>query len=250
MIPKIIHYCWFGGNPMPKNERAYVEGWKKLLPDYEFILWDENNFDINTVPFTQQVADAKKWGFIVDYVRAYAVYNYGGIYLDTDVELLKPLDDLLETNICFGGFENESLGKYNIAPGLIFAGEKGCIIAKDIMDFYCVYNFKKEDGTLDLTPSPVILYEILKEYGLKQDNTYQELGVFTAYPSDYFCPMSESRRITLTKNTYTVHHCAASWYTPWQKFKMKFLVGNITKNKLGRFFYGKYTKWKHGEHHN
>ena len=144
---------------MPKDQEAYVEGWKKLLPDYEFKLWNESNFDVNIVPFTQQVAEARKWGFIVDYVRAYVVYNYGGIYLDTDVELIKPLDDLLQNNVCFGGFENEILGKYNIAPGLIFAGEKGSIVAKDIMDFYSNHNFIKKDGTLDYTTSPKILFE-------------------------------------------------------------------------------------------
>jgi len=108
MIPKIIHYCWFGGSPMPEDQAAYVAA------------------------FTAQVAKTEKWGFIVDYIRAYVVYNYGGIYLDTDVELLKPFDDDILQNKCFSGFESD---KY-IAPGLIFAGEKGCAIAKELLDFY------------------------------------------------------------------------------------------------------------------
>lgn len=248
MIPKIIHYCWFGGNPMPEDQEAYVESWKKLLPEYKFKLWNESNFDVNTVPFTQQVAQAKKWGFIVDYVRAYAVYNYGGIYLDTDVELLKPLDDLLENNKCFGGFEAAFSFKYYINPGSIFAGEKECIIAKEVMDFYSNYNFRRKDGTLNLTPSPIILSNILNKYGLKLDNTYQELGVFTAYPLDYFCPMEfGTRKITLTENSYSIHHYALSWSTSLSKIKHWIIVKILRKTKVGKFIHNAYNKiiYKH-----
>jgi len=208
MIPKIIHYCWFGGNPIPEAHAAYISGWGKLLPDYEIKLWDETNFDVNAVPFTAQVAKAKKWGFIVDYVRAYVVYNYGGIYLDTDVELIKPFDDDMLENRCFSGFENDK----NIAPGLVFAGEKGCAIAKELLDFYSAYTFIKENGELNLTASPVIFTNILLKYNLKQNNTRQELGVITVYPTEYFCPKDFNTGILkITKNTYAVHHYAASW---------------------------------------
>jgi hypothetical protein len=207
MIPKIIHYCWFSGKPMPEEYSTYIEGWKRLLPDYEFRLWNETNFDVNMVPFTEQVASVKKWGFIVDYIRAWAVYTYGGIYLDTDVELLKPLDGFLH-NTCFSGFENEKF----IAPGLVFAGEKGCAIAKELMDFYASYNFIKENGELNLTPSPKIFTNMLLKYGLKQNNTYQELGIFTAYPFEYFCAKDfKTGFITASENTCAIHHFAMSW---------------------------------------
>jgi hypothetical protein len=147
----------------------------------------------------------------VDYIRAWAVYNYGGIYLDTDVELLKPLDVFLD-NICFSGFEN---GKY-INPGNIFAGEKGCRIAKEVMDFYAFHNFIDENGELNLTPSPKILTDLLLKYGLKQNGAYQTLddGIFTAYPVEYFCPIDfATGKSNISRNTHSIHHFAMSWFS-------------------------------------
>jgi len=210
MIPKRIHYCWFGANPLPDIAKKCIVSWKKYCPDYEIILWNEENFDINAVPFTAQVAKSRKWGFIVDYIRAYVVYYYGGIYLDTDVELLRSLTDDLLQNCCFGGFED----KEYIAPGLIFAGEKGCHIAKELMGFYTSYNFIKDNGELNLTASPKIFTTMLLKYGLRQSNTYQELGIFTSYPTEYFCPMSyKTGIVNITENTYSIHHYEGSWFT-------------------------------------
>jgi mannosyltransferase OCH1-like enzyme len=215
---------------MPENDVVYVEGWKRLLPDYIFMLWNEQNFDINSVPFTRQVASVKKWGFIVDYIRAWAIFHYGGVYLDTDVEILKPLDFLLINNTSFGGFENK---KY-IAPGLIFAGEKGCSVAQDIMNFYSTYDFIQENGTLKLTPSPKIFTNILLKYGLIQNDTYQILsnGIFTAYPAEYFCPMSfKTGLVNITENTYSIHHYDASWHSNTEKKYTKII--HIITTALG-----------------
>ena len=218
MIPKIIHYCWFGGNPLSELAQKCIASWKKYCPDYELMFWNESNFDINTVSFTDQVAKTKKWGFIVDYIRAYVVYHYGGIYLDTDVELLKPFDDSILQNKCFSGFEDD---KY-VNPGNIFAGEKCCIIAKELMDFYASHNFIKKNGELDLTTSPKIFTNILIKHGLTQNNTFQELEVFTAYPSDYFCPKSfRTGKISITKNTYSIHHYDGSWLSEKEKIKLE-----------------------------
>jgi mannosyltransferase OCH1-like enzyme len=241
MIPKIIHYCWFGGKPIPENDAAYIVGWKRILPEYQFMFWNETTFDVNTVRFTKQVASVKKWGFIVDYIRAYVVYTYGGIYLDTDVELLRPLDNLLIDNICFSGFEN----KRNINPGSIFAGEKRCAIAKEVMDFYAAYSFIQENGELNLTDSPQIFTKILLKYGLKQNNTYQELGIFTAYPAEYFCPKSyRTGKTQITSKTYSIHHFDASWlsYTDKKYLEMQYklysLLGdNILVKALIRLLY-------------
>ena len=208
MIPKIIHYCWFGGNPLPELEQKCIASWKKYCPDYELILWNETNFDTNKIPFTMQVAKVKKWGFIVDYIRAYVVYYYGGIYLDTDVELLKPFSNDILQNTCLSGFENEKF----VNPGNIFAGEKECKIAKELMDFYASYSFIKENGELNITPSPIIFTSILLKHGLKQNNSYQDLGIFTVYPTEYFCPRDYDTHIfNISDNTYSIHHGAASW---------------------------------------
>jgi mannosyltransferase OCH1-like enzyme len=214
MIPRIIHYCWFGDNQLPELDQKCIASWKKYLPEYNIMLWNEVNFDINIVPFTVQVAKVRRWGFIVDYIRAFAVYNYGGIYLDTDVELLKPFDDDLLNNKCFSGFEN----MININPGNIFAGEKGCEIAKELMEFYASYNFIKENGELNLTPSPVIFTNILLKYGLKKNGSYQNIDIFTAYPTEYFCPKCfYTGLINITKNTYSIHHFNSSWFSEEEK---------------------------------
>ena len=241
MIPKIIHYCWFGGNPLPELAQKCITSWKKYCPDYELVLWNEANFDINTVHFTAQVAEMKKWGFIVDYIRAHVVYHYGGIYLDTDVELLKSLDDDILQNVCFAGFENGEC----INPGSIFAGEKGCEIAKELTDFYATYHFIKENGELNLTPSPVIFTKILSKYGLRQNNTYQKLGVFTSYPTEYFCPLSYKTGIAnITKNTYSIHHYVGSWLSEEDiqagelRKRIYSIFGDSIFSKIITFFWG------------
>lgn len=235
MIPKIIHYCWFGKHPLPELARKCIDTWRKYCPDYELILWNEDNFDVNTVPFTAQVAKIKKWGFIVDYIRAYVIYNYGGIYLDTDVELLKPLNGLLVGNICFAGFEDMEY----VNPGSIFAGEKGSLIAKDVMEFYSGYDIFTEGGKENLIPSPRIFTNILFKYGLVANNSYQELGAFTVYPSDYFSPKSlNDNMLNVTKNTYSIHHYDGSWLSKHLRrlLEEKQYIERNIKNKMVKFF--------------
>jgi len=178
------------------------------------MLWNETNFDVNIVPFTAQATKEKKWAFVSDYVHAYIIFHYGGIFLDTDVELLRPFEiTMLEQN-CFSGFETS---KY-IAPGLIFAGEKGCVIAKELMDFYSSSDLKQKNTELHLMSSPRILTSILVKYGLNQNNTLQNLGVITVYPAEYFCPKDfHTGIISITNNTYSIHHYDASWVTEDQR---------------------------------
>jgi hypothetical protein len=240
MIPKIIHYCWFGNSLMPEEQFEYIQNWKKLMPKYEYKLWNESNFDINSSIFTQEVAKAKKWGYIVDYVRAYVVYNYGGIYLDTDVELLKPLDNLLE-NKCFSGFRRELNNEYYIAPGLIFGGEKRCLISKELLHFYSNTSFIDKQGN-EIDASPIIFTNLIKKHGLKQNNIKQELDCFTAYPSEYFDPLPLDGILNITENTYSIHHNAASWFSWKQKLKHK-----ILKYKMGRKLVNTILEIRHGE---
>ena len=130
MIPKKIHYCWFGGNPLSEETKKYIETWKKYCPDYEIIEWNEKNFDVTKIPYVREAYESKKWAFITDYVRLYVMYTYGGIYMDTDVEVLKPLDSLLDLK-GFSGFENET----SIPTG-IMAAKKGLPVIKNLMDEY------------------------------------------------------------------------------------------------------------------
>lgn len=207
MIPKTIHYCWFGRGQMPELARKCIESWKKYLPEYEIKEWNEDNFDLDMYPYTREAYDNRKFAFVTDVVRLYALYNEGGIYMDTDVEVLKPLDQFLHHH-AFSGFEDEK----NIPTG-IMASEKGGKWAKENLEYYNGRHFVKEDGTLDLTTNVTTITNYMLPHGLLQNNTYQDFpGLITFYPRDYFCPKdSVTKKVNKTKNTATIHHFDGSW---------------------------------------
>lgn len=208
-IPKTIHYCWFGRNPKPKLAKKCIKSWKKYCPDYEIIQWNEDNFDISSAPiYVRQAYEAKKWAFVTDYVRLWVVYEHGGIYLDTDVELKKHLDSLLEYAAYFG-FED---GQY-IATGLGFGAEKNTPLLKEIMDDYDGIPFVLEDGSFDTKPCPRRNTEVFLRYGLRQDDSMQILqGNVLILPSVYLCPIEYwSGTKQLSKDTISVHWFSASW---------------------------------------
>lgn len=218
MIEKIIHYCWFGGNPIDEKSRGCIESWKKFCPEYKIIEWNEKNFDINSNLYVKQAYDAKKWAFITDYVRLYVLYNYGGIYMDTDVELLKNLDDYLD-NDAFSGFESEE-----IIPTGIMASEKHGEWVKYLLTYYDGRSFIKDDGSLDMTPNIAAITKMTKErYNINLNNTYQKIaGVVTLYPKDYFCPKSHvTGEINITENTVCIHHFNGSWISDKEKKRAK-----------------------------
>jgi len=208
LIPKKIHYCWFGGKPMPELAQKCLESWDKFLPDYEKVLWDENSFDINSTIFTEQAYNSGKFAFVSDYVRLYALYNYGGIYMDTDVEVLQNLDKFLIFP-AFSGFEN---------PDYIPTGVIGAVSfhpwVNRFLKYYKDRPFLREDGSMDLTANVRFMTWIsIQEFGLKLGNMFQRLkdDVYI-FPNDYFCPkVWETRAVNLTVNTHTIHHFAASW---------------------------------------
>lgn len=231
MIPKIIHYCWFGRGQMPELALRCLESWKKYCPDYKIKEWNEDNFDLELYPYAREAYENRKFAFVTDVVRLYALYYEGGIYMDTDVEVLKPLDRFLN-DPAFSGFEDERL-----VPTGIMASEKNGKWAKDNLDYYIGKHFVKADGSLDLTTNVETIMNYMLPLGLKQNNTYQVFpGVITIYPKDYFCPKSKSdNRIYLTNNTYTIHHFAASWTSPTHRFLRKlviFIGGYRLKNYL------------------
>ena len=217
MIPKLIHYCWFGRNPLPKLAQKCIKSWKKYCPDYEIREWNEDNFDISSAPlYVKQAFEAKKWAFVTDYVRLYAMYNYGGIYMDTDVEVLRPLDVFLSEK-AFSGFESE---KY--VPTGIMASEKGHKLIHEFLEEYNSIAFINADGSLNLETNVVKITRSLTNYSFKLDNSKQTIMDMTFYPSDYFCPFELSTgKLKLTPNTYTIHHFSGSWLSPEDHKRIK-----------------------------
>jgi len=209
MIPKTIHYCWFSRNPKPKLAEKCIRSWKKHCPDYQIIEWNEDNFDISACPlYVRQAYEAKKWAFVTDYVRLKVVYEHGGIYLDTDVEIKKSLDGLLQHDAYFG-FED---GKH-IATGLGFGAIKRHPVLREMMGDYEDIPFMKEDGTCDLLPCPQRNTNNLIQRGLIQDDSWQILkDNILILPSVYLCPLSFwSGTGKITDETISVHWFSASW---------------------------------------
>lgn len=213
MIPKKIHYCWFGGNPLPEMAQRCIASWKKYCPDYEIIEWNESNFDLNCCDYVREAYEAKKWAFVSDVARLYAIVTHGGIYMDTDVEVLKPLDDILQYE-AVSGFEAED----RIPTGLM-ACEAGQPLFSELLHDYDNAHFKREDGTLDTTTNVVRITNTCLKYGLVLNNQKQTVNGFTLFPNDYFCPKNAATLVTtVTDNTYTIHHFDGSWLTPEQQW--------------------------------
>lgn len=232
-IPKIIHYCWFGGAPKPTSVLRCIDSWRKYCPDFEIREWTEKDFDISQNEYTRQAYEAKAWGFVPDYIRLWIIYHYGGIYLDTDVQIIKDLSPLLE-NSAFMGFEDAS--HINLGQG--FGAETGNEVILDNMRLYDTLRFINEDGTLNKTPSPIYTTNILLAHGLQQNiDAIQFIDGVSIYPSEYFCPKSFFTGITtVTPNTYSIHQFDASWYTEeqeiakqarWKRKKREYLVDYI-----------------------
>lgn len=213
MIPKIIHYCWFGGNPLPSLALKCIESWKKCCSEFSIKEWNENNFDINFNTYTKEAHKTKKWAFVSDVARLYAVYTEGGVYLDTDVEIIKPLDNFLNDHM-FLGFESDNL----LATGLGFGAEKNFYMIKKMIDIYNNISFIKSDGELNTTPCPVYNTDCMKQEGFIINNTKQTMNGITLYPTEYLCPKNwETGEVNFTLNTHTIHHFLASWLSEEEK---------------------------------
>lgn len=207
MIPKKIHYCWFGGKPLPNSALKCIESWKKYCPDYEIIEWNETNYDIQKNAYTKYCYENKKYAFLTDYVRLDIIYNEGGIYLDTDVELIKNLDELLNSS-CYIGMEQ--VGKINTGQG--FGATKNNDFIKENKEYYEKNPFLDKKGNFKKTICVEITTNILKKYGLKKLNNKQKINEVDIYPVEYFCPKKMgTNQITITTNTYSIHHFEGSW---------------------------------------
>lgn len=218
-IPKVIHYCWFGGNDLGENEKRCIDSWKKIMPDYEIKRWDESNYDCKKNDFICKAYEAKKWAFVSDYARLDIIYNNGGIYLDTDVEVIKRFDNLLIEN-SFWGFESDKF----VANGLGFGAIPYNEIVKENLDYY--NNLVFDLNNLNNISCPKITTYILKKHGLLLNNHFQKLDFATVYSKDFFCPMDYyTGELHITENTYSVHHYSMSWLSQrdkrWYNFSKK-----------------------------
>lgn len=215
-----------------------LASWQKYLLDYELKMWNEDNFDLDMYPYVREAYDNRKFAFVTDVVRLYALFHEGGIYMDTDVEVLKSLDRFL-IHTAFSGFEND----INIPTG-IMAAEKGSKWAKDNLDYYEGRHFVKEDGRLDLTTNVEIITNYMLPLGLKQDNTYQDFpGLITFYPKDYFCPKSPvDEKLYLTKNSHTIHHFSGTWIPKYRRIGRSLVlkIGGVRLKNMVLRFCGKY----------
>jgi hypothetical protein len=231
MIPKIIHYCWFGGNPLPELAEKCIQSWKKFLPDYEIKEWNEKNFDLDEYLFTREAYDNKKFAYVTDVVRLYALKKEGGIYMDTDVEVLGNLDTFLG-NYAFSGFESDM----SLPTGIMASIQNGQWVT-EMVNYYNDRKFLNSKNKPILTTNVVIISKLMKEKGILLDNTFQEIkGYVTFYPSEYFCPKSPvNGQIKITENTYCIHHFAGSWADPPTQsiiFKQKTI--NLFKSLFGK----------------
>ncbi|MEG0034374.1 MAG: glycosyltransferase [Bacilli bacterium] len=231
MIPKIIHYCWFGKNEIPEKDKKCIASWKKYCPDYQIIEWNEDNYDVSKCEYMKEAYSKKYWGFVPDYARLDIIYQFGGIYLDTDVELIKSFDSLLENRVYVGVEKN---GK--VALGLGFGAEPNNLIIKKLLDTYEKLNFSNEDGSVNLVASPTYITKTLEEIGYKIGDKDQKIGELQIYPSQYLSPMCfETGRINITDNTYSIHWYNASWMSIEEKKKWEYFrkINRIFGMKIG-----------------
>ena len=222
MIPKVIHYCWFGGNELPELAMKCIDSWKKFCPDYEIKQWNEKNYDLDSSRYIKEAYKNKKWAFVSDYARLDIIYNNGGIYLDTDVELVRNIDSLLQYKL-FCGFESR---KY-VAFGLGFGSKKEHHILKEMMDEYDKTDFLNYDGTLNLLPSPAYQTNVLLKHGLVCDGRTQHHDDYSVFSQEYFAPINAIGFGNITKNTYSIHQYAATWYDEEQKKDKKKILESV-----------------------
>lgn len=228
MIPKIIHYCWFGGNPKSKLIKKCIKSWKKYCPNYEIIEWNESNFDLNSCDYVREAYDEKKWAFVTDYARLKIVYEHGGIYLDTDVELISNIDKFLQYDGFFG-FEDDK----HIATGLGFGAVPNNYFIKAMLDDYSNIHFINFDGTYDMVTCPQRNTIALAQLGLYRNGTTQIINNNIFFSSEYLNPINYfTGEKKITENTHSIHWFNASWQTKEMKDRHKKNLKNIRKNNF------------------
>lgn len=217
MIPKIIHYCWFGRNPLPPLAVKCISSWKKCFPDYEIEEWNEDNFDVGMIPYTKEAYAQGKYAFVSDYARFWILYHYGGLYFDTDVEVIKPMNEILARG-AFMGCEKDAGATDgtlpSVAPGLGLGVNPGLGLYREMLDLYATLHFVRPDGSLNMKTVVNYTTEVLCHHGLRDTQEIQNVAGIWIYPKEYFCPIDyETQRCVITERTCSIHHYAASWHS-------------------------------------
>lgn len=230
MIPKIIHYCWLSEDPFPQKIQDCIASWKAIMPDYEIRLWNTSNFDVNSIPYVKEAYENRKWAFAADYIRMYALYTEGGIYLDSDVLVLKPFDEFLHHSFVssmeyhlFQIEQEKSLEKIDMVgkriseeyisgiqiQAAVMGAEKGCPYVGEVLEWYKNRHFVKEDGAMGIDViAPQIYARIAEKYGFRYKDVDQDLeGNIKIYRSEIFA----GNRREATRNSYAIHYCENSW---------------------------------------
>lgn len=217
VIPRKIHYCWFGGNEIPEEYQRYIASWRKYCPDYEIIRWDESNYDVHKNEYIHEAYEQKKWAFVSDYARVDILYHNGGIYFDTDVEVIAPFDEFLVWDL-FCGFEHCDY----IAWGLGVGAVKGHPILKSVLDVYENMSFIQEDGSLNLKSCPMIQSEVMERYGFVRNGQFQVRNGVAVFPQEFFAPVQSIECFgKITEYSHSIHHYAASWVEGQEQEKQK-----------------------------
>ena len=246
MIPKFIHYCWFGRGEESDLMKKCIASWKKFLPEYEIKVWNEDNFDVNSIPYTRDAYKEKKYAFVSDYVRLCVLYQYGGLYFDVDVELIKPINLIIEKGpfMAVEAIMNEPV---MINPGLVIAAVPDMPFFRYFVDLYKNESFYLQNGSNNYMTINKRISNQMELLGWKRENIFQRIADFNIYPSCYFCPMDwYTKKIKLTDNTYSIHWYAESWksYSVVDKVKKKLkliLPDNLIKVLLKIRSYIKYS---------
>ena len=240
MIPKTIHYCWFGRGELTPLAKKCIASWRQFFPDYVIKEWNEDNFDVNIIPYTADAYKAGKYAFVSDYARFWVLYHFGGVYFDTDVEVIKPIDDVIEAG-AFMGFEQ--LGECPaVNPGLGLATEPESPLYQAVLDRFERVSFLTEKGSLNPYTMIPMVTDLLKERGLTGNGAIEHVSGINIYPPDWFNPFDDATgRLRKTENTRTIHWFAKSWMPAepaWRtktKRLLRRIIGTERMTKLGQF---------------
>ena len=235
--PKVLHYCWFGGSPLPSRAEATIARWHELMPEYEIVRWDETNFDVAECAYSRDAYQARKWAFVSDYVRFKVVYDNGGTYMDIGSELKKSIDPLVERS----GFTARDWEARAVNPGLVLSAGAHCSLVGEVLEVYQSLEFEDTFEFLLHHTVNQIFCDVLSRYGYESGvDTLWEHDGFTVYPSEYFCPKLDFGGFRCTENTYSTHIGTASWTSEGERFRIGFInkgapyVGDFAARKTAR----------------